>query len=224
MSKQSKPEVPSNSFTRSELHNYFNGTYSPEQVDRALVILAQNGADIDPNGDQFSLDITEELEEIFKAVGVALDNQKKLGGNQDQTLTVIEATQIAAQRSPHANPELIAAMIRIVTEEAIALGTGLTQIRSQVLEKVLQQGDHLIAKSILNRGQQSTHYIQNLAGDSDRLNSIMSGYGVNPTIDIDAFLLESRQQTEEVKTAVSAIAPAPKSDFDIDQFLLETKQ
>ncbi|MBW4674705.1 MAG: hypothetical protein KME52_11945 [Desmonostoc geniculatum HA4340-LM1] len=206
-------------FTLEQLHEYFADRYTPEQVNRALQILADNGADIDINSNQFSLDITEELEEIFKAVGAALNNQKKLGQSED--LTVIEANAIASKFSQHSNPQLMAAMIRVVTEEAIAQGAALTQIKSHVLGQVLQQGDLAIAQSILSRGQQTSNYIQELVNDGSRLNKTIAGYGVEE-VDIDAFLDEVRGNSTKVKsTVVKAIAPSPNKNFDIDAFLLE---
>ncbi len=208
-------------FTLEQLHEYFSDRYTPEQVNRALCILAENGADIDPNGGEFSLDITEELEGIFKAVGAALDNQKKLG--QSEEMTVIEADAIASKFSQHSNPQLMAAMIRVVTEEAIAQGAALTQIKSHVLGKVLQQGDLAIAQSMLSRGKQTSTYLQELATDGDRLNKMALGYGVEE-VDVDAFLEEVRGNSSQVKNSVKAIAPSQAHDFDVNAFLLEAGQ
>ncbi|MBN3993846.1 MAG: hypothetical protein HWQ36_26030 [Nostoc sp. NMS2] len=205
-------------FSIEQLHEYFSDRYTPEQVNRALQILAENGANIDINSNEFSLDITEELEEIFKAVGAALNNQKKLG--QSEELTVIEANAIASKFSQHSNPQLMAAMIRVVTEEAIAQGAALTQIKSHVLGRILEQGDMAIAQSILNRGQQTSSYIQELANDGDRLNKMTARYGVE-TVDVEAFLAEVRGNSQEVKSTVKTIAPVSEKDFDIEAFLLE---
>lgn len=203
-------------FTREQLHEYFSSSYTPEQVNRALQILAENGADIDPDGDEFSLDITEELEKIFTDVGAALDNQRKLG--QVEESGIVET--IASKFSQHSNPQLMAAMIRMLVEEAVVQGAALTQIKSQVLEQVLQQGDLAIAQSLLNRGKQTSEFVQALVNDRDRLNKMAEGYGVE-TVDIDAFLLEVQSNSNSVKNAVKAISPAPDKDFDIDAFLLE---
>ncbi|MBW4677691.1 MAG: hypothetical protein KME52_27935 [Desmonostoc geniculatum HA4340-LM1] len=208
-------------FSREQLHEYFSDRYTDAQVNRALEIFAQNGADIDPSGNEFSLDITEELEEIFKAVGAALNNQRKLG--QSEELTVIEASAIASKFSQHSSPQLMAAMIRVVTEEAITQGAALIQIKSQVLERVLEQGDMAIARSILNRGQQTSTYIQDLASDSSRINKMTAGYGVD-RVDIDAFLEEVRGNSDRTKNGVKALVPSQNKDFDVDAFLLEAGQ
>lgn len=78
-------EQKMSSFTRAQLHEYFDTRFTPEQVDKALQILSENGAEIDPNTDEFSIEVTDELEKIFDAVGVAVDNQKKLGQSQEST-------------------------------------------------------------------------------------------------------------------------------------------
>lgn len=207
--------------TLEQLHEYFADTYTAEQVNRALEILKENGADIDIESGQFSLEITEELEEIFKAVGLALENQKRLGeGQVDQTLTVLEASAIASQFSPHSNPQLMAAMIRLVTEEAIAQGSALVQLKSRVLGQVLDQGDMAIAQSLLGRTQQTNSFVHGLVSDDERVGKMLEGYGVKP-VDVSVFLEEVRSGTSEVKKSVQAIAPSSHKTFDIDAFLLE---
>lgn len=219
MSRQSKSEPNQNSFTRSQLHEYFRDRYTPEQVNRALELLAQDGAEVDAHGDSFSFDITEELEEIFKAIGSALGAQKSLSQPTDVLAVAGEAAKIAAQFSTHANPQLMASMIKIVAEQSIAEAVALTQIRSQVIEEVLKQGDLAIAQSLLNRGNETANYIQGLAGDRARINKMTANYGVS--FDIDGFLTEAKQLTATVKKSVGAIAPANHQTFDVDAFLLE---
>ncbi|MBD2254635.1 hypothetical protein [Nostoc parmelioides] len=206
-------------FTRQQLHEYFGDRYLPEQVNQALIILADNGAEIDAYGTEFSLEITDELEKIFDAVGAALNNQKNLG-HQDQVLTVMEANAIASKFSQHSNPQLMAAMIRVVTEEAIAQGAALTQIKSHVLERVLEQGDLTIAQSIFNRGQQTSSYVQELANNNARIDKMIAGYGIE-TVDVDAFLIEVRGNSDDVKNTLKTLASAANKTFDIDAFLLE---
>ncbi|HEY9798829.1 MAG TPA: hypothetical protein V6D25_00605, partial [Leptolyngbyaceae cyanobacterium] len=156
-------------FTIEQLHEYFADRYTPEQVNRALQIFKENGADIDIESGQFSLEITEELEGIFKAVDTALDNQKKLG-QADETLTVLEAQSLASRYSPHSSPKLIAAMVRLVTEEAIELGSLLTQIKSDALGKTLEQGNLEIARSLFNGTRQATSYVRDLSTNDEKRN------------------------------------------------------
>lgn len=209
-------------FTREQLHEYFADSYQPEQVNRALQILAEDKEypNFDPTGDEFSPDITSELEEIFNAVGVALDNQQKLG--QSQELTVVEAGAIAAKYSQHSNPKIVAAMIRMVVEEGIDIGSSLSRIKNKAVEETLKKGDLELAKSLFERNTGTSGFIQQLAGNDQRIDKMLSGYGIgNDAIDVDAFLVEVRGNSEVVKQSVKAIAPAAKQTFDIDAFLLE---
>ncbi|ALF52213.1 hypothetical protein ACX27_04075 [Nostoc piscinale CENA21] len=216
------------SFTREKLYEYFASDYTPEIVDRALIIFAQNGADIDPHGDEFSFEITEQLEDTFKQINRELGKQNRL--EQGQPLTAIETQAMSATTpsgnaskfSTHSNPQLMAAMIRLVTEEAIAQGAALSQIKSQVIGKVLEQGDLEIAKSLLGRTQQTSNFVIELANDRDRVKKMIAGYGINQEPDVlDAFLEEVRGNSDGVKMAVKAIAPSQEKEFDLDAFLLE---
>jgi hypothetical protein len=57
-------------FTLEQLLEYFSDRYTHEQVMKALQIMAESRDDIDINADEFSPDITEELEDIFNARNV----------------------------------------------------------------------------------------------------------------------------------------------------------
>ncbi len=53
-------------FTKAQLIEWFSDRYSDVQVIEALRIMRDHGADVDPEGDEFSPDITEELEKVFE--------------------------------------------------------------------------------------------------------------------------------------------------------------
>lgn len=216
MARRQEEQEQGNFFNREELHQYFGDRYSPEQVNKALQILAENSeANFDPHGNKFSVDITSALEEVFAAVGAALEAQKTLESPSEQ-ITKLEQGGIYSQ---HSNPALVAAVARMIVEEGIREGTALVNLKSKVIGQVLEQGDLTIARSIKERGNGTSGFLQALANDTQKINTMLSGYGVD-VIDVDAFLDEVRSDAGAVKESVRAIAPTPKT-FDVDAFLLE---
>lgn len=205
-------------FTRSQLYEYFGDRYSREQIDNSLVIMARNGARIDPYADEFSDDITEELEGIFNAVGQALNNQQQLG--QSDEITVKQASELAAQYSQHSSPQLMAAMIKMAVQDGIRKASAINQIKNHVFNRVLEQGDAELVQSVLTGNNQTTDLLIEWANDGSRVDKMLNNYGIQP-VDIDAFLLEVNGNSASVKQAVKAISPKAKTTIDIDAFLLE---
>ncbi|MBD2457729.1 hypothetical protein H6G80_27115 [Nostoc sp. FACHB-87] len=205
-------------FTRSQLYEYFGERYSPEQIDNSLMIMAQNGAKIDPDAEEFSDDITEELEGIFNAVGEALNNQQQLG--QSDEITVKQASKLAAQYSRHSSPQLMAAMIKMAVQDGIRKAAAINQIKNHVFNRVLEQGDAELVNSVRTGNNQTTDLLMEWANDGERVDKMLGNYGIKP-VDIDAFLLEVNGEIAGTKAAVKAIAPKSKTTIDIDAFLLE---
>lgn len=205
--------MPSGKFTKKQLHDYFKGQFEPEQVDQALIILAQKNPEIDPTGNSFPLRTTDDLQEIFKSTGATLEAQKQLGQGE-----VPAQTLEAGEFSHHSNPELVGAILKAAAQGAVELGTAITQVQSHVLAQVLQQGDMAIARSVFGRSQQISGYARSLAGDGDRLGQIAANYGVQP-VNIDAFLEEVRLADIAAQNSTKLLPPTKRCN--IDQFLLE---
>lgn len=215
-------------FTRQQIIEWFSDRYTEQQVIEALRIMADNGADVNPDGDQFSPDITEELEKIFDAVGAAIDNQKKLPqSQQSESGLVASATQLAATASPHVNPQMMAAMIRTVIESSVSEATALVQLRAKVVERVLTQGNMEITRSLRDEATKNASYLQNLANDSNRIDTLLTGYGIGDTAQlVEAFLEETRSGTAQTKANVKSARAAAESiqtsdDDFINAFLME---
>ncbi|MBD2441379.1 hypothetical protein [Nostoc sp. FACHB-110] len=205
-------------FTRSQIYEYFGDRYSREQIDNSLLIMAHNGAQIDPLAEEFSDDITEELEGIFDAVGQALNNQQQLG--QSEEITIKQASELAARYSRHSSPQLMAAMIKMAVQDGIKKAAAINQIKNHVFNRVLEQGDAELVQSIFTGNNQTTDLLMEWANDGSRVDKMLDNYGIHP-VDIDAFLEEVNGNSASVKQAVKAITPKPKSTINIDAFLLE---
>jgi hypothetical protein len=209
-------------FTREDLFLYFGDRFSEEKILQALEELAKVDAAIDPDAIEFHGSIVERMEQIFKVIDDAIASAKQLSAAADEPQEMIftSAVNLASASSP-ANSQIMAAMIRIVAQGAISEAIALQQIRNKVFEKVLGDGNGAIASQLYGDSQQTTAYLRELVNDDTRINKMLSGFGVQPSFDADAFLVEVLGSASQVKEDVKAISPAMKPAFDVEAFLLE---
>ncbi|MEW6496894.1 MAG: hypothetical protein AB1589_30890 [Cyanobacteriota bacterium] len=212
-------------FTSEELFEYFSDRFSPAQIQEALEELAKHDTTINPEGSEFPTSITERLEQVFQIATDAIASAKQLSAATDEPQSAIfqQAVNLASTSSP-ANSQVMAAMIRIVAQGAISEAIALQQIRTKVFEKVMGDGNGAIASHLHNESQQTTAYLRELANDDERIDKMLSGFGVNPGISVDAFLVEVLGSARQVREDVKALSPAMKPAFDVDAFLLESGQ
>jgi hypothetical protein len=212
-------------FTREDLFLYFGDRFSEEKILQALQELAKVDTDIDPDAIEFHGSIVERMEQIFKVIDDAIVSAKQLSAADDEPQEMIftSAVNLASASSP-ANSQIMAAMVRIVAQGAISEAIALQQIRTKVFEKVLGDGNGAIAQHLHNESQETTAYLRELAGDDTRIDKMLSGFGVNKAIDVDAFLIEVLGSAAQVKKDVKALSPAIKPAFDVEAFLLEAAE
>jgi hypothetical protein len=74
-------------FTREELFEYFAGQYSEEQIINALEELSKHNSEIDSDAEEFPTTITERLEQVFKIVEEAINQQKVLTENTTNNIS-----------------------------------------------------------------------------------------------------------------------------------------
>ncbi|AKG21302.1 hypothetical protein [Calothrix sp. 336/3] len=202
-------------FTREELFEYFVGQYSDEQIINALEELSKHDNEIDANADQFPATITERLEQVFKIVEEAINQQKVLTenttNNASPSLVQVEklAIEIATERAANIPADVFRGMVEIIAGEAIAKATVLHQISDAVLKHTLAQ---LNTKSLSDINQESAKQISQitqLLTDPEKLERILDDYGINSSSQVQTEL-------EEITTM--------KTEFDAGEFLNEVAQ
>lgn len=209
-------------FTKEQLFEYFSDRYTDLQVIDALRVMRDHGADVDPEGDEFSPDITEELEKVFELAGFAINSQKHLPASEQESEAIQQATEMAANIIPNVNRQMMAGMIRVVMSGAVAQANAIATFEAKVFQRALDHSRGAVANSFLQQTQYSTEYLRSLSLHDEQINKLLAGYGVE-TVDVDAFLTEVKSLTPQVKSDVQnfkSLAPADTS-FSIDAFLEE---
>ncbi|MDJ0678202.1 MAG: hypothetical protein QNJ36_22930 [Calothrix sp. MO_167.B42] len=196
-------------FTREELFEYFSGQYTSEQIMNALHQLSKHDSEIDPEADEFPVTITEQLEQAFKIVEDAVNQQKALTGNMS-SLGVAEveklAIEIATNRAVNIPADVFREMVEIVAGEAIAKATVLHQISDAVLKHTLAD---LNTKSLEEINQESATRISKitqLLANPEQLDKILDDYGIRSSSQVQS-------DVQEMTTV--------QTEFDVEQFLME---
>jgi hypothetical protein len=202
-------------FTRKELFEYFAGQYSQEQIINALEELSKHNSEIDPDAEEFPTTITERLEQVFKIVEEAINQQKVLTENTTNnaapSLVQVEklAIEIATERAANIPADVFRGMVEIIAGEAIAKATVLHQISDAVLKHTLAQ---LNTKSLSEINQESAKQISQitqLLTDPEKLERILDDYGINSSSQVQT-------EFEEMTTM--------KTEFDAWEFLNEVAE
>jgi hypothetical protein len=212
-------------FTREEVVEYFKDRYSDVQVIEALRIMRDHGAEVDPEGDEFSPDITEELEKVFELAGAAINSHLHLPASEQESSAIQQATNMAASIIPNVNHQMMAGMIRVVMNGAVAQANALATLEAKVFQRALDHSRGVVANSFLEQTQYSTEYLRSLSDNDGQINKLLAGYGVE-TVDVDAFLSEVKALTPQVKSDVRNFKSGASANtgFSIDAFLEDMGQ
>jgi hypothetical protein len=199
-------------FTREELFEYFAGQYSQEQIINALEELSKHNSEIDSDAEEFPTTITERLEQVFKIVEEAINQQKVLTenttNNASPSLVQVEklAIEIATERAANIPADVFRGMVEIIAGEAIAKATVLHQISDAVLKHTLADLNTKSLEEINQETASRIYQITQLLANPEQLDKILDDYGIR----------SSSQMEEELQEMTTL-----KTEFDVDQFLME---
>ncbi|GIW59493.1 MAG: hypothetical protein KatS3mg087_0559 [Patescibacteria group bacterium] len=219
-------------FSKDDLINYFSDRYPKEEIMKAVQILAEKRSDIDPNGNEFSEEIIEELEAIFDAIGAALDRQKKLAGNEPGgKIEIREATAIAQESLIAQNILISEESLMIIAQTMIGgileqVGT-LGLIAERVLLNSLQSEQERIAERVTAGMIESTKRIREVFNEENIQEIVKASVPESKPYDVGEFLQrfkqenEQREQSRKLQEARRREQVVAKKKLDIKAFLEE---
>lgn len=189
-------------FSKDELIAYFADRYTEEQIIKAVRILAEKREDINPDGNEFSEAIIEELELIFNAIGAAVDQQKKLSGGDVGGKIEIREVGAIAQESLIAQNILISeeslmiiaqTMIGGILEQVGTLGL----IAEQVLLNSLQSEQERIAERVTVGIIESTKRMKEVFSKENIREIVNASAPESKPYDVGEFLQRFKQENEQ---------------------------
>lgn len=192
-------------FTRQELFDYF-AIYTPEQVEAALRAIAKYDKSIDPLGEEFPYEITEQLEGAFDITEEVLSDDTTLTIADAKTAAVLEASQ----KYPEMDTRIFQELIYIVSERAISRAVTLRKVEDGIFDAASNQLDVESLEKLRDKNERLIRAYQLIGNDDERINKILEEYGVN-----------SIAETQELIDAWERDLSEPEEEFDADAWLTE---
>lgn len=197
-------------FTRQELFEYFAESYTSEQVESALEAIARYDKTVNPKGEEFPDEITEQLEGAFEI------GEKVI--TESPNLTITEARKIAVATATESHPDMdtriMGEILYIVTERAIARAAQLRRLEDGIFDAATAQLDAEALEKMRDKNERLIRAYQLIGSDDERINKILSEYGVN-----------SQAQTQEMIDSWEAAYSEPDDEeFDASQWLTELNE
>lgn len=198
-------------FSRDELFEYFGDRYNQTQIIAALHKLAEFDSEIDPEGNSFPSEVTDKLEQVFKIIEDALNQQKRLGGDKEGAIAQVQkiAIDLASDRAVNVPQNVFNSLVEIVVGEAILNAEVLAQIQQAALKQALAQKSSQSLEDLSNDAATRIQLALKLVNDPDKLNRMLEEFGVHPVLEIETKLQTLHSSTD---------------GFDPDAFLAEVSQ
>jgi hypothetical protein len=213
-------------FNRKEVFTYFQDRYTENQVTQALRILSESQIDLNPDAEVFHDSTVDDLENIFLALGSALEEQKKVSAasSTDGEIEILNAVAASAgvqliQQDIRISDSHLMAIAKVMVTDVLNQVEILSQISERVFLDSLQSKQDQLAKKIAEtifESSKKTHQIF----DAEAIKKIVSAGSVkNEAFDVESFVTKVNNHTKS-QLREQKILPQ-KKDLDIDLFLKE---
>jgi hypothetical protein len=193
-------------FTRTELFDYFQGDYTSEQVVEALKAIARYDKSLNPEGEEFPDEITEQLEGAFDISEKVLESSPNLSLSEARQAAIVEASE----NYPELDTRVFKEILYIVSERAIARAVSLRRVEDGIFDAASAQLDAEALEKLRDSNNRLITAYQLIGNNDERINKILEEYGVN-----------SKQQTQEWVETYERVLEEDDEDFDADAYLTE---
>jgi hypothetical protein len=206
--------LPVSSFTKEELFQYFEDSYTPQQIEQALIELAKYTEGLDPEAVEFPVTITEKLDAVLKVASEAFKQQKQISGvqaeNLDSALANAEkiAIQIANERALEVNSGIFRALVEIVAAQSISEAVALHQIGQVVRNQALADLNSKSLQEVQETTAARIEFLTSLLANPQKLDELLTSQGVS----------DSKKAEKQYQNVTNLQQP---SEFNVDAFLEE---
>ncbi|MDZ7968461.1 MAG: hypothetical protein RM368_26510 [Nostoc sp. DedSLP03] len=196
-------------FTRAELFELLSASYSPEQIIAGLEQLAQSDPAVDPNAQEFPVDISDRLEKLFNLAQATLEKSKMLGG--ESNLANIQTAGIEnVSEQLHlvgVSRETFKAFLDIVAGKTVAQAVAVHEFEQELFDEITSELDARSLQRRTEQGFDEIAFIYQLAKNPSIRQQITQEYGL--------------KTGDEIKQQVQTLTTAATVGFDPKAFLEE---
>jgi hypothetical protein len=196
-------------FTRAELFELLSASYSPEQIIAGLEQLAQSDPAVDPNAQEFPVDISDRLEKLFNLAQATLDKSKLLGGSGNLANIQTGAMEMATEQLQveGVSRETFKAFLDIVAGKTVAQALAVHEFEQELFDEITSELDARSLQRRTEQGFDEIAFIYQLAKDPKIRQQITQEYGL--------------KTGDEIKQQVQTLTTAATVGFDPKAFLDE---
>ncbi|MHC0067687.1 hypothetical protein ACWATR_33140 [Nostoc sp. UIC 10890] len=196
-------------FTRAELFELLSASYSPEQIIAGLEQLAQSDPTVDPNAQEFPVDISDRLEKLFNLAQATLDKSKLLAGSGNLANIQTHAIDMATEQLHLAgvSRETFKAFLDIVAGKTVAQALAVHEFEQELFDEITSELDARSLQRRTEQGFDEIAFIYQLAKNPEIRQQITQEYGL--------------KTGDEIKQQVQTLTTAATVGFDPKAFLDE---
>ncbi|MBD2249291.1 hypothetical protein [Nostoc sp. FACHB-888] len=198
-----------NTFTRAELFELLSASYSSQQIIAGLEQLATSDSTVDPNAEEFPVEISDRLERLFNLAQATLDKSKLLGGSGNLANIQTGAMDMATEQLQlvGVSRETFKAFLDIVAGKTVAQALAVHQFEQELFDEITTELDARSLQRRTEQGFDEIAFIYQLAKDPQIRQQITQEYGL--------------KTGDEIKQQVQTLATTATPGFDPEAFLQE---
>ncbi|MCC5659149.1 hypothetical protein LC608_19635 [Nostoc sp. XA010] len=196
-------------FTRAELFELLSANYKPEQIIAGLEQLAQSDPTVDPNAEEFPVEISDRLERLFNLAQATLNKSKLLGGSGNLANIQTHAIDMATEQLHLAgvSRETFKAFLDIVAGKTVAQALAVHEFEQELFDEITSELDARSLQRRTEQGFDEIAFIYQLAKNPEIRQQITQEYGL--------------KTGDEIKQQVQTLTTAATVGFDPKAFLDE---
>jgi hypothetical protein len=196
-------------FTRQELFELLSASYPPEKIIAGLQELAKTDPSIDPNGEEFDVEVSDRLEKLFNLAETVIDQAKLLGAGGSLTNLETQAINKTVEqlKAQGISGETFRAFLEIAAGTTVAQAFAVHNFKSQLFDDISQELDVQLLQERTQAGVEEISLIYQIIKDPQTKEKIITEYG----------LKTPQQLKNEVQTLTETFTP----EFDALKFFEE---
>ncbi|MCC5662145.1 hypothetical protein LC608_35610 [Nostoc sp. XA010] len=201
--------MSNSTFTRAELFELLSANYSPQQIIAGLEQLAASDSTVDPNAEEFPVEISDRLEKLFNLAQATLDKSKLLGGSGNLANIQTGAMDMATEQLQlvGVSRETFKAFLDIVAGKTVAQALAVHEFEQELFDEITNELDARSLRRRTEQGFDEIAFIYQLAKDPSIRQQITQEYGL--------------KTGDEIKQQVQTLTTTATVGFDPEAFLQE---
>ncbi|MEA5566691.1 hypothetical protein [Anabaena sp. UHCC 0399] len=196
-------------FTRQELFELLSASYSPEKIIAGLEELAKTDPSIDPNGEEFDVEVSDRLEKLFNLAETVIDEAKRLGSGGSLSNLQSQAINTAVQQlqAQGITQETFKAFLEIAAGTTVAQAFAVHNFKTQLFDDISQELDVQFLQERTQAGVEEIALIYQIIKNPQTKEKIIQEYGL--------------KTSAQVQTEIQTLTQTSTPEFDALKFCQE---